>query len=84
MDAACEKEDFKVKITRFKTTSKTDKDAIFNARKAENTNRATRTWLTCLMNISLKRTSNLDQKLTNAELTAILPDFYIELRKKKV
>ena len=47
MDTPSEKEHFKAEFNQFKTTTATEKYSIFNARKSEDTNRATRTWVTC-------------------------------------
>ena len=84
MDAASEKNDFKAKFNRFKSTSKTEKETIFNGRKSENTNRATRTWMTCFNEYLVEKSLKPETEITDGELPQILSDFYVELRKKKV
>ena len=60
------------------------KEDIFKARKSENTNRATRTWVTCFNEYLSEKQLKPEPDLTNDELPQILSDFYVRLRKKKV
>ena len=84
MDAPEKQEEFKVKFPWFKTTTATDKETIFNGRKAENTNRATRAWVTCFNEYLTEKNIGPQTNISNDELPQILSDFYVDLRKKKV
>ena len=84
MDSPQDKNDFKVNFNCFKSTTKDVKEAIFNGRKADNTNRATITWVTCFKEYLTEKQLKPKEQLSNAELASVLSDFYVELRKKKV
>ena len=84
MDSPLEKETFSPKFNRFKSTTREQKDVIYNARKSENTNRATRTWVTCFNEYLAEKNLPHEADLDLQDLPSILADFYVELRKKNV
>ena len=84
MDTSAKTEDFEAKLSRFKRTTEQEKLEIFEGRKPANTNRATRTWLTCFNEYLVEKQLLPEAQLSNDELPAILTDFYVDLKKKNV
>ena len=76
--------ELKPKNKRFKNISTEDKQLIFEQRKSVNTNRATRTWITCFNEYLVEKQLKPECELSIDELPSILSDFYINLRKKNI
>ena len=72
------------KKPRFRAVTDDEKEAVLKKRKAENTNKSTNQWITCLKEYLIeKQLPDLDS-LTNVDLAQILGKFYLEATKKRV
>ena len=70
--------------TRFKTATSMDKSDILGKRKSENTNSATKLWISCLREYLIEKSYPELETLTDSQLSEILGNFYIEARKKRI
>ena len=87
MDSPKEKEQFKANFSvknRLKKTTSDQKKEIFDGRKSTNTNRVTRTWVTCFNEYLVEKQIQPKPELSIEELPQILSDFYVDLHKKNV
>ena len=81
MDSAGRGETFQATFNRFKTISNEEKQKIFNERKAQNTNRATNTWMKCFNDYLSEKNLPKESDLPTLDLPEILSDFYCELKR---
>lgn len=71
------------KTSRFGTVNSSEKNLILSKRKAPNTNKATRLWLTCFTDYLLEKDLPKIENISTETLPFILEQFYSEVRKKE-
>lgn len=83
MSKLAKKPEKKGKVPRFRTVNEEKKSTIFQGRKAPNTNKATKLWLSCFTDyLDEKNLPGIDD-IETEQLPTILEQFYTEVRKKE-
>ena len=80
MDAPSKK---RLKLTRFKAVSESEKEEVLNKRKAQNTNKVTKLWIDCFSDYLHQKQLPQVEDLTAEQLPNILENFYVEVRSQK-
>ena len=68
---------------RFEQLPDEEKDKLMLNRKAENTNKATKQWITCFSEFLKERKLPKVDDIPNDDLPKVLGDFYFSLQKKR-